>query len=498
MDIKIGRNDLCHCGSGKKYKKCCLMAAQAAAQAAEGARVIIDAKWRRLRQLEDIVLEERLFDYLMKEVSKKVVNAAKDEFSLHELPEDMDVDQVNEQIFWPWFLFHWVPSRDLKVKNFCSDMTVAQNYVKAHRDAISDEELSFIEAAVNSHFSFYCVLDVEFGQSLFVKDILLGTTHTLMEMRGTLTCKRGDIFFTRILPIEDISICISVAPYVVPAKYHTDIIDFRDMLMKGFSAKKALSSEVLRGGAGFFVLDFYFRLMSAAFNPSLPTLMNTDEELVVFVELHFELSMELEEAASCLAPLSRVMKLADILKSAERSQSGEIKKIAFSWEKKGNKKHRSWSNTVLGDIEMVKGTLVLNVNSQERAERGRALLQECLGDKISFNKAIVKTQEQQYQEFEQSQSKGEEPQEQSMQELNESEEAQEIIRDMTKAHWEDWLSVPIPALKGKTPLQAARSKSGRERLEALLLECERNAVGKNNVAGPDIAYMRKRLRLDSE
>ena len=23
--IKIGRNELCHCGSGKKYKKCCLL-----------------------------------------------------------------------------------------------------------------------------------------------------------------------------------------------------------------------------------------------------------------------------------------------------------------------------------------------------------------------------------------------------------------------------------------------------------------------------------------
>lgn len=23
--IKIGRNDPCHCGSGKKYKKCCLL-----------------------------------------------------------------------------------------------------------------------------------------------------------------------------------------------------------------------------------------------------------------------------------------------------------------------------------------------------------------------------------------------------------------------------------------------------------------------------------------
>lgn len=31
---KIGRNDLCHCDSGKKYKKCCMASDEAAARAA--------------------------------------------------------------------------------------------------------------------------------------------------------------------------------------------------------------------------------------------------------------------------------------------------------------------------------------------------------------------------------------------------------------------------------------------------------------------------------
>ena len=35
---KIGRNDLCHCGSGKKYKKCCLASDEAAARAARPAQ----------------------------------------------------------------------------------------------------------------------------------------------------------------------------------------------------------------------------------------------------------------------------------------------------------------------------------------------------------------------------------------------------------------------------------------------------------------------------
>ena len=36
---KIGRNDLCPCGSGKKYKKCCMASDEAAARTAQPAAV---------------------------------------------------------------------------------------------------------------------------------------------------------------------------------------------------------------------------------------------------------------------------------------------------------------------------------------------------------------------------------------------------------------------------------------------------------------------------
>ena len=43
---------------------------------------------------------------------------------------------------------------------------------------------------------------------------------------------------------------------------------------------------------------------------------------------------------------------------------------------------------------------------------------------------------------------------------------------MAERHWRDWLDwldTPIPAFNGQTPRQTARSETGRERLEALLL-----------------------------
>jgi len=63
------------------------------------------------------------------------------------------------------------------------------------------------------------------------------------------------------------------------------------------------------------------------------------------------------------------------------------------------------------------------------------------------------------------------------------------------AHREAWYNEGIPALNNETPLQVARTESGRERLEALLLEYERNNERVDPHLQVDIAAMRSRLSL---
>lgn len=65
-----------------------------------------------------------------------------------------------------------------------------------------------------------------------------------------------------------------------------------------------------------------------------------------------------------------------------------------------------------------------------------------------------------------------------------------------EAHWEGWYNERVPALQNKTPLQAARTRGGRERLEALLIEFERrNEEDSQPYLRVDINAMRKKLRL---
>lgn len=68
---KTGRNDPCHCGSGKKYKLCCLQKDEAAAWATAEAKQAAAAE--RAKNFFD-ALEEQLADEELDEASNAVVD----------------------------------------------------------------------------------------------------------------------------------------------------------------------------------------------------------------------------------------------------------------------------------------------------------------------------------------------------------------------------------------------------------------------------------------
>jgi hypothetical protein len=230
--------------------------------------------------------------------------------------------------------------------------------------------------------------------------------------------------------------------------------------------------------------------MKKIFDSPTPTLMNTDNELVVFTESIFKLTITPEEAVTNLLPMTFDVELSDLIEEAEKDKSGEIKKIQFSWMKKGNKKNKTWSNTILGEITIEKSRLILETNSRERAELGKNLLEKYLGNNVCLQRISEESQEQRIKALSKDKSRRE-------LELPESDEMRQAIETMAKSYWKNWFSESIPALDNKTPRQSAKTKGGRERLEALLLEYERNDMDKdsNDPFRADIDYLRNELGI---
>ena len=134
--------------------------------------------------------------------------------------------------------------------------------------------------------------------------------------------------------------------------------------------------------------------MKIVYERPLPTLANTDGELLQFTKSYFKLAIMPEEALSHLLPLTLEKSSKEILQGARKDKSGTIKRIEFPWLVKGNKKHKGWNNTVYGHIIIDQDRLILETNSQERAQKGKKLLSKYLGEAITFQQSLIETPEQ--------------------------------------------------------------------------------------------------------
>ena len=106
---KTGRNDPCPCGSGKKYKQCCLSKTTLAFSGSEK----LDTPWSRQRDASD-----RLTADLGRTLKRDFADAALDawvDFNQDDDPVSLDEMPHEISIFSPYILFEWDPQRPLQI-----------------------------------------------------------------------------------------------------------------------------------------------------------------------------------------------------------------------------------------------------------------------------------------------------------------------------------------------------------------------------------------------
>jgi len=112
---KIGRNDPCSCGSGKKHKKCCLTNNQT---------TTLSFTRRKIRQTEAEVVKE-ILAYARKHYHEDLILNAWGDFVLWreiDMFEEEFYPELNEPtpdmiiefdtLFTPWFLFKWKADKE--------------------------------------------------------------------------------------------------------------------------------------------------------------------------------------------------------------------------------------------------------------------------------------------------------------------------------------------------------------------------------------------------
>jgi hypothetical protein len=480
-NARIGRNDPCPCGSGKKHKRCCLQKETA-----------FETLWSEYRHASDKLTHD-MMQFATRKCGSHVDEAWQD-FNMTDLPVALVDRSTEDQIFMPYFLFDWQPYRRAAGKSTRGKGGVVLRWYRLEKAGrLSEAECLLLDQASTQPLSFYEVLSIESGRRMAIRDLLIGGEHEVTERSASQILRRGEIIYAQIWHLPGHAILGRCAPLSIPPGRKAEIIPLRKKLQKrAIQRKQGLEASALLRYADEIRLT-YLNIRDALHAP--PRLCNTDGHPLVFHTLTYKVESP-SAAFEALHPLALGRSKEDLLNDAELDASGELRSVEFDWLKKGNRKIASWDNTILGHIKVSGDQLVAEVNSERRAERLRKEIEKRLGDGAAYQSTISKTVEDALEK-----SRG-----QSARQERVADDADEILRDpevrnrfreMVQKQLESWVRQKVPALGGRTPLEAVRDPDGREIVESLLIDWERHAEEGAYQPGiqPDFDAVRKLLKL---
>jgi hypothetical protein len=481
---KVGRNDPCPCGSGRKYKRCCLEQ-QAASH----------SFWALQRDASDQLTQDML-SFAEGKFGEQI-DVAWEDFNMTDLPVPFDAYPSEQQIFMPYFLFHWDPHRPRGGRGASRRGGVVTRWYELEKAGkLSEMERLLLEQATTQPLSFFEVLCSEAGERIRLRDILVGGETEVVERSASRMLQTGDIIYGQIWDLQRFSILGCTAPIRIPPSWKAEVISLRKKLRKKVTRqnREMTPDELVRHRD--VIRLTYLTIRDALYAP--PRLANTDGDPLVFHTLKFRIESP-EKAFEALAPLALGQSKEEILEGATFSQDGKLWSIEFEWRKKGNAKIPSWDNTILGKIEIAGRSLIADVNSENRAKRLCQEVEKRLGASATHQGTSVKTLDEMLAKAPKrtrAQAKEDTEFEQA---LLRDPEAKSQLQQMIQKQTEDWVRQKVPLLGGRTPLQAVRDPDGKEIVEALLLDWERRADDGVYQAGirPDFNAVRRLLNLAS-
>jgi antitoxin Xre/MbcA/ParS-like protein len=288
-----------------------------------------------------------------------------------------------------------------------------------------------------------------------------------------------------------------MAPMAIPPREHTHLLNIRDKIKKEMRDEGFEFNLESLLGWDLEMREIYLGVAEYLANPPRRKLQNTDGDPLSFMKVHFNLGCSAQEALEGLRPLALNQSSEEILQEATRDEHGNLIGVSFDWLRQGNKKHKEWDNTILGRLTIDGASLTAEVNSEKRAKKIQSEITKRLGKRATVVRSEHESIEAKLAEL--VAQSGTPAFEQSLREQEEfaaRPEVQAIVNAQMEAHWKGWYNEPVPALQNKTPLEAAKTDAGRERLEALLTDYERR---NENVSHPalrvDVTAMRKKLGL---
>ena len=472
----IGRNDPCPCGSGKKYKKCCILKEDI-------------ANLGTFRYEKNLAVRSSAVEKMLKLADGKIgINQMDVLLFLTDSPifEERIIDPFSgtkEDAFIFQYLLNSLLVYAYPVES--SGGWLWKHCLDKYRNRFSEEEVLFLQSLENFTGGFFQTKEIDPNEYLIVaEDIFTSKTYKIMDRGMSSNIVKNDIFAGLLVPYDKDSYALEGgSPIVFPPMKKEYIREAADSFF--VLSKSKLRGDINEKLSRFLnlypvnmyriVLNYYYITLETP----PPKVMTTDNEEIVFSKTFYKLS-DIQEVKNKL------------LVEAGFTISGETnEETTISWR---NKK-----DTVLGTVFLSSHKLRFETNSNERLEKWKSIIKNM---PIEF----VSTESTDFQSMmeERLNDPGFEDKDLGKSAMDDIPE--EALRGIALDYWEkyynEWADIEIPFLDNRTPLEAIKTDAGKQKVIDLIDDYEnKNAHQGQGSGGGNIQKffnadeLRKRMGL---
>ena len=534
--LKPKRNDTCTCGSNKKFKHCC-----------------IELHNERMRwdALEDS-LREKVDEYWKEFYHDRYVDQA---LSIYSKDVFCEMSHVSDRrLFFDWFIHDYVipDKKDTIIRLFIKEF---------ENELLGEMERNTAMAWSESQLRFYEILEVKRGTGYEVKDIFNDAGNNnqffVFDKSSSEKVNKYDIQYMRVYPVGSIKTITGVG-ILMPRRYLAHIKEYVLHNFKLFNKKggelterKIMDDNITASESHDDIYYDYFKNESLSILEYLdslklnPTVTTSQGDIMVLARSRYIIKNK-----------RRLFSLLDSSRQFVRLENEGKHSIRYDWVEKMNKKDLVGTmNDSTGLDEHLSLNTILWMPSPESEENkyyhrnyvstthnkrndndvnkevftayrvlgnlsitGSNFMVECLSDKLLENcNNVIRLLADKYLLYlgdsytELSCSKKNiehDMKRETMQndkdgnvhdniELEIPPTLKRQIKDYFQSYYEDWINMSIPARGGQTPVEVARTDTGKNLLRELLKEIE-NEVARDDKNGPlsfPVDNIRKKLCL---
>ena len=378
----------------------------------------------------------------------------------------------------------------------------------------------YLQALRRSTMSLYEVVDTTPGSHFVVRDLVRGGEPVqVVDKRGSQSLARWDRLAARLLSIggkTQMSGGALLLDFDAAAALVEEISGLkkdltrtigrqakREGMAQGMVATLPVAEAVLGEAAPLITQAWLVTTLERAQDRSPPKLANFDGEDLVFCETRFPLvdpDRVKEEVAACLDRLPHSYREepaepAWTWLAAETAARGKARNAAAR-DSLTFTTFDAGGGRVLGSLRLEENAVVLTTNSVARAERGQTMLREALGQLVGTPLTSMQMAEQMLaaRQADGCGNVNDEVEEPPLP----PEEAEAAMREVLDQHYRGVLGQPLPMLDGQSPKQAARSKTGRQKVAQWLKYLENQTAhraGGGHMPAYDFGWMWEELKL---